>query len=344
MTATTMQCGARSSAAMRWHCFPGSHPALSGTVTTALNGRDPSSGHGRRGQGQPTATLPRGHYKALAGYSPTRNEGQEELDKKKFPFNEEAATRARNLERYYLKDVTLNDFQISEPPANSSDQTRAELNYLLRLQSQRTDATVESSLRLAGVFYNVRIKPEDTLYQVYRKNLFHIGKSIGTWFNPYDLPLTADLIANVWRDASYFIWGYKYKFLRVRPYVLEPALKNLEDTNWAAYPSGHAANSYINAYIFSALAPDFTDVFMKDAYDMAHSREIIGVHYPSDSEASRLLAQQFVRKLFQNEIFLKDFRNVKKEWVEKAHENFETVDLSTPTKIKASPSCAKTCP
>src|SRR5688572_4036474 len=247
-------------------------------------------------QGQSTVAPPRGHYKALTNYSPAPNAGQEELDKKRFPFNAEAADKARRLERFYLKDVTLDDFQIPHPPANSSDQTRAELNYLLRLQSQRTEATVESSLRLAEVFYNVRIKPEDTLYHAYRKNLFHIGKSIGTWFNPNDLPLTANLIANVWRDANYFIWGYKYKFLRVRPYVLESNLKNLEDTNWAAYPSGHAANSYINAYIFSALAPEFTDVFMKDAYDMAHSREIIGVHYPSDSEASRWLAQQFVRK------------------------------------------------
>jgi acid phosphatase (class A) len=81
---------------------------------------------------------------------------------------------------------------------------------------------------------------------------------------------------------------------------LEPELNNLEETNWAAYPSGHAANSYINAYIYQELAPEFTDIFLKDAYDMAHSREILGVHYPSDAEASRILARQFVNKLFEN--------------------------------------------
>lgn len=288
-------------------------------------------------------TPARGHYKNLAAYSPAPKNSQEEIDKQKFPFNAASAERARNLTPYYLQNITLDDITIPVPPANSSEQARAELNYLLRLQQQRTQADVESSLHMAGVFYNIRIKPEDSLYNNYRRNLFHIGRSIGTWFNPQDLPLTANLIANVWRDASYFIWGYKYKYLRIRPYVIEPTLKNLEDTNWAAYPSGHAANSYVNAYIYQELAPEFSDIFLKDAYDMAHSREIIGVHYPSDSEASRILARQIVNKLFQNEKFLIDFEKVKKEWEEKARENFKLPDLTQPVKLKPSSSCAKTC-
>jgi acid phosphatase (class A) len=150
-------------------------------------------------------------------------------------------------------------------------------------------------------------------------------------------------MAHVWQDANYFIWGYKYKYLRIRPYVIEPALKNLEQTNWAAYPSGHAANSYINAYIYQELAPEFSEVFLKDAYDMAHSREIIGVHYPSDSEASRILARQFVNKLFQNEKFLNDFEKVKKEWAVKAKENFKKPDITSSVNIKQPSSCAKTC-
>jgi acid phosphatase (class A) len=288
-------------------------------------------------------TPSRGHYKNLAAYSNAAKSDNEEIDKQKFPSNPASAERARKLTPYYLQDVTLDDFKIPDPPANSSEQTQAEINYLLRLQQQRTEADVESSLHMAGVYYNIRIKPEDSLYHDYRKNLFHIGRSIGTWFNPKDLPFTADLIANVWRDASYFIWGFKYKFLRVRPYVIEPAITNLEDTNWAAYPSGHAANSYINAYIYQELAPEFTDVFLKDAYDMAHSREIIGVHYPSDAEAARILARQFVNKLFLNEKFLADFEKVKLEWREKARENFLRPDKKEPVKIKSTSSCAKTC-
>ncbi len=172
---------------------------------------------------------------------------------------------------------------------------------------------------MTDVYYNLRVKPSDSTYARYRKNLFHIGRSIGSWFNPEILPVTADFMANVWQDASYFIWSLKYKYARIRPYVVDPAVKNLQETDWAAYPSGHAANSYINAYVYHELAPEFTDCFVK-AYDMAHSREILGVHYPSDSEASRIFARQFVNMLFQNKQFLEDLENAKKEWAVKGKE------------------------
>jgi acid phosphatase (class A) len=108
----------------------------------------------------------------------------------------------------------------------------------------------------------------------------------------------------------------------------------------------------VNAYIYQELAPEFKDEFLKDAYDMAHSREIIGVHYPSDSEASRLLARQLVDMLFKNEKFLKDFALAKTEWSEKARENFTRPKFVKSENPKPTPSCgtkastsacAKTC-
>lgn len=288
-------------------------------------------------------TPSKGHYRGLGEYSAKPSSPREAIDQQKFPYDAASAERRLRFRPYYLEKVELEDFRLPDPPANSSEQTRAELNYLLTLQQQRTVLDVESSLYMAGVFYNVRATPSDSSYSQYRQNLFHIGRSIGTWFNPDNLPLTANLMASVWRDADYFIWGFKYKYLRIRPYVLEPAIENLQETNWAAYPSGHAANSYINAYIFSELAPEFTGEFLKDAYDMAHSREIIGVHYPSDSEASRILARQLVTKLFQQEKFLKDFEEVKKEWTKKARENFIKPSTIKRNPVK-SPSCGNQQP
>ncbi|MBX2960925.1 MAG: phosphatase [Cyclobacteriaceae bacterium] len=283
----------------------------------------------------------RGHYQQLQSFNPASAEKNAEVDKQQFPYDAQVAEKRLGLKPYYLKDNI--DFLIHEPPANSSAQTRAELNYLLSLQNQRTPEQERASLYVAGVYYNPRVTPTDSTYSRYRKNLFHIGRSIGTWFTPETLPITADFMAHVWQDASYYIWKYKYKFLRVRPYVLELDLQNLEETNWAAYPSGHAANSYVNAYVYSELAPQFADVFLKDAYDMAHSREIIGVHYPSDSEASRVLARQLVNELFKNEKFLKDFESVKQEWAAHAKETFEKPTQSRPKPVEKKEGCAKTC-
>ena len=265
----------------------------------------------------------RGHYKQLTAFSPKPKSSNEEIDKQKFLTDKETIERRLSLTPVYLQNVTVDDFKISDPPANSSEQTRAEINYLLALQKHRTKDDIRSSLYMANVYYNLRVKPSDSTYSRFRRNLFHIGRSIGSWFNPETLPVTADFMANVWRDASFFIWSLKFKYARIRPYVIDASLKNLEETDWAAYPSGHAANSYINAFIYQELAPEFTDFFIKDAYDMAHSREILGVHYPSDSEASRIFARQFVNRLFQNENFLKDFEKVREEWRSRAKENFK---------------------
>jgi len=286
-------------------------------------------------------TPPRGHYQQLQQFSPEPSQPGLEVDEQKFPFDAQAAEKRLSLRPYYLSDTI--DFQIPDPPANSSAQTRAELNYLLSLQNQRTDEQVRAALYMAGLYYNSRVTLTDSMYSRYRKNLFHIGRSMGTWFSPESLPVTADFMARVWQDASYYIWKYKYKFLRVRPYVLEPDLQNLEETNWAAFPSGHAANSYINAFVYTELAPAFSDVFMKDAYDMAHSREILGVHYPGDSEVSRMLARQLVNELFKSEKFLKDFELVKQEWKENAKETFKKPELINEKKSVKKESCAKAC-
>ena len=268
-------------------------------------------------------TPARGHYLQLQTFNPKPVSPNEAVDKRTYPFDSAVAKRRLSLTPIYLQNVPVDDFNLPDAPANSSEQTRIELNYLLALQKQRTNEDVRTSLYMANIYYNLRIKPTDSTYTRFRKNLFFIGRSIGSWFNPETLPLTANLIAHVWQDANFFIWSLKYKYARVRPYTLDSNLKNLEQTNWAAYPSGHAANSYINAYIYQELAPQFFDLFIKDAYDMAHSREIIGVHYPSDSESSRIFARQFVNKLFQNEKFISDFEEVKKEWASKAKETFE---------------------
>lgn len=260
----------------------------------------------------------RGVYKELAALDVAPVD--EAVDRLRFPLDRAKADRRLSLTPVYLDQSVWDKIRIADPPANSSKQTREELAYLLRLQHQRTPEEVRASLYMAKVYYNNRIQPADSAYARYRKNLFHIGRSIGTWFNPENLPVTADLMANVWRDASYFIWKLKYRYARVRPTTLDPAIKNLEVTDWEAYPSGHAANSYVNAYVFSELAPEFSDIFVKDAFDMAHSREILGVHYPSDSEASRQLARQIVNQLFRSEKFQRDFERAKQEWAKKARE------------------------
>ncbi|HVU93709.1 MAG TPA: phosphatase PAP2 family protein [Puia sp.] len=244
-------------------------------------------------------TPARGHYKTLAALSPKPGFSSRDLDSVQWPLDKKFEKEVLSDKPAYLLNQNLDDFQLPAPPANSSEQTHAELNYLLELQKTRTPEDIRSSLYMSNVFET----PSDA------------GRSIGCWAAPQHLPLLDSLFSHIIHDADFFLWLIKFKWCRPRPYMLDSRIRDLEPSRAASYPSGHVVYAYIHAYIYQELAPDFTDVFIAKADAMAHARQIIGVHYPSDCEVSRIFARQFVTKLFQNDQFLREFAAVKKEWV-----------------------------
>lgn len=252
--------------------------------------------------GQSAENTPiRGYYKVLAALSPKPASDHEAVDKMKFPFDQAFANKVLGEKPHYLTNVSVEAFKLPAPPANSSAQVRAELNYLLTLQHNRTPEDIRSSLYLSSVF----------------QTSGDIGRLIGYWTEAQQLPLTDSLFSNIAQDANYFLWSLKFKYGRVRPYTLEPKIHDLEESVAASYPGGHVTYAYIYAYIYEELAPEFTDIFISNAYAMGHAREMIGVHYPSDNEAARVFARQLVNMLWSNKKFQEDFQQVKKEWESK---------------------------
>ncbi len=253
-----------------------------------------------------------GHYKDLAKLSTKAI--PDTTDRMQFPLEILSPKNALKLKLtpQYLT-MPASDFVIPDFPANSSAQTKAEIEHLVTLQNTvRTSEKVQESLVFANVYYNVFVKPTDSTYTKMQQNLFHTGRQLG-WFTLEKLPKTAALMTRVWSDATYYFWALKFKYNRTRPYMLDMRLKNLDDTKFQAYPSGHASASYVAAYIYQELLPEHKDLFIKNAYDMAFSREILGVHFASDSEAGRIFARQFVNELLKSEVFRKDFEVAKKE-------------------------------
>ncbi len=258
-------------------------------------------------------TPARGHYEKLQHLDPQPAAPNEPIDAQRFPLNPASVERLAKSAPEFIR-ISLDEIQLPPLPDNSSAQTRAEVDYLLRLQAQRTDAEATRALYFAAWGHTPAMKPDDPDYAADRANLFVVGRSVGSWFNPTTLPQTTALFSRLWRDANWHVLALKYKYARIRPVVIDPRIKNLQETDWAAFPSGHSSFSHILAYLYSELAPEFADVFLKDARDIAHSREIIGVHYPSDSEAGRVFARQFVNRLLQDEKFKAEFAKVREEW------------------------------
>jgi acid phosphatase (class A) len=255
-----------------------------------------------------------------------------------------AATKMRTV--YLVEDVP-SLLQMPAPPANSSHQTRAELDFMLDLQAKRTPAEVERYKKLAGIFHSPNnFNPHDPDYDRNFSSLFHVGSPLGDWYTYKNLPVTAAFLSDVYRDATYYFFKLKLSINRARPYMLEPRLKYLERPPHPSYPSGHSAASYVNAYIMSAIAPGHAGEFLKMAAEMAYSREVIGVHFPSDSEQARVWAEKFVNELFKREKFQQDFEKAKKEildWQNGSNKGNTKMDNKKECQPTCESSCSSTC-
>jgi acid phosphatase (class A) len=281
-------------------------------VTAVIFGVSPVSTYGQVRSPQ------KDHYSKLAQLDAKPQPGYANLDKMTYQLSDWGPLLSWKLFRTYYATKPLNAFPSVDVPANSSKRTRAELDYMLELQRTRTEAELEWSLKLANIYYNPTIiNPADKQYASNRDNLFYLGRGMGSWFRREELPLTTDLLSKTAHDATVYILEFKLKYARPRPYTLEPALKAPQQPPHGSFPSGHSFNNYVNAELLARLAPDRREGLLAEAHAFAWSREILGVHYPSDSEAGRILASEFVRSLFENRQFVKDFEAVKLEWEQK---------------------------
>jgi acid phosphatase (class A) len=294
-----------------------------------------------------TARPSKDHYKTLGALSAKTDAAYAWMDTIVYPAKEVATgTLAATMMRtaYLIEDVP-SLLNIQPPPANSSEQTRAELKFLLELEKKRTTEEVNRYKTLAGIFHSPNnFNPLDPDYDRNYRSLFHVGSPLGEWYNYKNLPLAAKLLSNVYRDATYYFYNLKVKINRPRPYMLEPQLKFLERPPHQSYPSGHSTASYVNAYVLAEIAPEMADEFLKMAAEMAYSREVLGVHYPSDSEMGRILARNLVNEFFKKEKFQKDFEAAKKEILE-YRKKVGTIKLESENNqaAKASPSCEPAC-
>jgi acid phosphatase (class A) len=95
---------------------------------------------------------------------------------------------------------------------------------------------------------------------------------------------------------------FKRKFLRPRPWIeigaeLAPLMMPPHKfyPGQPAYPAGHATVAWMVAYLFGKHGtPSQKAKLEAAAAQVALNRVIAGVHYPSDSEAGRKLAEQIV--------------------------------------------------
>ncbi len=173
----------------------------------------------------------------------------------------------------YLTGVT-EDFAalFTAPPAPGSAATRAELEELLELQRTRSAADVEAARADR------------------KKDVSRFFGALG--FDARDapaLPALTALMDQVERDMGPYVRAAKQRFLRLRPYEIEPRIETCigDVRDDQSYPSGHATYGYVMAYLLRDMVPEREAQLLARADQFARQRMVCGVHFRSDLEAGR---------------------------------------------------------
>lgn len=261
------------------------------------------------------------HYKELQKLSATANPERAALDTIAFlPSSyHNVALLYTLLDPAYLSQDQIDVLKNSVAyPASSSDQTKAELEYLLDWQTKRTkeqEHRTAAVLAPLGYWPHIAVMKDHPNNKINMEHLFFEGNEVlGEECNAEKYPATAKLLKGITTDMRIMEFTVKYHLLRPRPYVVEPKLKPLAIMLSPSFASGHALWAYLHAFTWSELLPSKRQQFLELAYEIGESREIMGVHYPSDEEASRVLAHDMLSQMWSNPEFVSDFKSAALEW------------------------------
>ena len=179
----------------------------------------------------------------------------------------------------------VSNIPLDPPPMNGSEETTRELAIL----GERTLSASNNDMQL---FRTMDTHFTDEYMEVFDR--LHID---------YDSVEMIEMAKQVGR----VVLEVKYHFNRPRPFQLadyhgiQLSAAATESAQTPAYPSGHTTQSMFLSLYYADRNPQHEDAIMALANQVAESRIVSGLHYPSDNEAGRELA----RYLYTNE-FVKE--------------------------------------
>jgi acid phosphatase (class A) len=200
---------------------------------------------------------------------------------------------------FYIDPLPLHlDLILSPPPARESATVAAELMELHHIETVRTPAQIAQA------------QADD-----HEEDIFLFKTVLGPGFTAADLPITASLSDHVRKDESAASSPLKKIYHRPRPYQVDSTLHpvcplNPEPTS---YPSGHSLSGYLLAFTLVQLVPEKRQQIFERADEYVHNRLVCGVHYASDTEASRRVAYAIFGSLAASPNFQRDLAAAREE-------------------------------
>jgi len=188
----------------------------------------------------------------------------------------------------YLEAEQVDLIGLLPPPPSDPELVQSEIDYLLSLQRNRTEAQVAQT----------RADQE--------MKLDRFLPAIGD-IDPERLPKTRAFFVRFGNDLHEIVGATKSVWQRPRPFLLDASIDPcVPRPKGSSYPSRHNAYAMLAAEVLSRMAPDRRDALFARARQYGEQRMIGGVHYPSDVEAGRMAGLIIAARLFANPAFAAD--------------------------------------
>ncbi|MEI7909728.1 MAG: phosphatase PAP2 family protein [Verrucomicrobiota bacterium] len=170
------------------------------------------------------------------------------------------------------------------PPADNSPAGLADLSVVLYVQAQRTPEQVKLAKEMTS------------------PSVFAMGREVfGEWFSRENLPKTAEILSQTSKAADPVLAAAKKKWQRPRPFMrsseVAPVVGKPGDSG--SYPSGHSFGIAVPEFVLSAAFPQHAADCDRMIHRVMWGRIVGGVHFPSDTEAGRLLAKEVVAGMLE---------------------------------------------
>lgn len=170
---------------------------------------------------------------------------------------------------------------LEQPPSNSSDITKKEIEEIVNLSSNRSEAAIKTILLI----------DEDPLI---------IFKSV---LKTKNLIFPNEKFDSMYEILKEVVLDLKYFFNRPRPnqvseiYNIDIDVLHTGTHSTPAYPSGHVAYASLAELLLSEMYPEYKNEFSDITTKVGKARIMQGVHFRSDNDASILLVSKLYPKI-----------------------------------------------